>query len=496
MKKSKFILVSLLIGMISIISSGCSAKSNMKTNTDGSGTFSCKYSIEKKIYTEKNYTKISSSQELVQQLKKKVPKGTDLKFNLDTKSSKTEDIITASFTYSSIAEFEKKITALSNAIDESDAGSTLDKFNLTEKDLEKYADIYDTKKVISNSLANYLKKNNIKYDTNSANFKLLVSEIDSIINDENISSNEENNSNSDDYDDEDYDYTVIDDDDEDYGSDDEATYLAKIIKSNNKTTLRVSMDALMTLDDFITTTISEYITVKLDMDTIMKDTLTQIAELDEKACTELFNKVKLADAIKKIDLNKVDATTPVTNAPTKAPKDNTTVTPTEAPKNNTTVTPTEPPKNNTTVASTEAPKVTVSYDIDKLTEAQIKSIFSKEFKASLVKTYLELTDKYLDDILSNSFSSLNSLNSTDANALKNFTYTIDFAGTKQTYTILDLYEKVLDDEYISVTIPNKLGANQLDETPKTGDNSYGSHLLLVSFLLMTSIIIFKKVKQN
>ena len=45
MKKSKFILVSLLIGMISIISSGCSAKSNMKINTDGSGTFSCKYSI-------------------------------------------------------------------------------------------------------------------------------------------------------------------------------------------------------------------------------------------------------------------------------------------------------------------------------------------------------------------------------------------------------------------------------------------------------------------
>ena len=484
MKKSKFILVSLLIGMISIICSGCSAKSNMKTNTDGSGIFSCKYSIEKKIYTEKNYTKISSSQELVQQLKKKVPKGTDLKFNLDTKSSKTEDIITASFTYSSIAEFEKKITALSNAIDESDAGSTLDKFNLTEKDLEKYADIYDTKKVISNSLANYLKKNNIKYDTNSANFKLLVSEIDSIINDENISSNEENNNNSDDYDDEDYDYTVIDDDDEDYGSDDEATYLAKIIKSNNKTTLRVSMDALMTLDDFVTTTISEYITVKLDMDTIMKDTLTQIAELDEKACTELFNKVKLADAIKKIDLNKVDAITPVTNAPTTVPNNTTTAAPTKA------------PKDNTTVAPTEAPKVTVSNDIDKLTEAQIKSIFSKEFKASLVKTYLELTDKYLDDILSNSFSSLNSLNSTDANALKNFTYTIDFAGTKQTYTILDLYEKVLDDEYISVTIPNKLGANQLDETPKTGDNSYGSHLLLVSFLLMTSIIIFKKVKQN
>lgn len=45
--------------MISIISSGCSAKSNMKTNTDDSGTFSCKYSIEKKIYTEKNYTKIT-----------------------------------------------------------------------------------------------------------------------------------------------------------------------------------------------------------------------------------------------------------------------------------------------------------------------------------------------------------------------------------------------------------------------------------------------------
>ena len=139
----------------------------------------------------------------------------------------------------------------------------------------------------------------------------------------------------------------------------------------------------------------------------MKDTLTQIAELDEKACTELFNKVKLADAIKKIDLNnKVEATTPATNAPTTAPNNTTTVIPTKA------------PKNNTTVAPTESPKVTVSYDIDKLTEAQIKSIFSKEFKASLVKTYLELTDKYLDDILSNSFSSLNSLNSTDANALK------------------------------------------------------------------------------
>lgn len=484
MKKSKFILVSLLIGMVSIISSGCSAKSTMKANTDGSGTFSCKYTIEKKIFTEKNYTKISSSKELVQQLQKKVPKGTDLKFNLDTKSSKTEDIITASFTYSSIAEFEKKITALSDAIDESDAGSTLDKFNLTEKDLEKYTDIYDTRKVISNSLANYLKKNNIKYDTNSTNFKLLVSEIDSIINDENISSDEEDSDNSDKYDNEDYNYTVIDDDDDDYGSDDEATYLAKIIKSNNKTTLRVSMDALMTLDNFITTIISEYITVNIDMDTIMKDTLTQIAELDKKACTELFNKVKLADAIKKIDLNnKVEATTPATNAPTTAPNNTTTVIPTKA------------PKNNTTVAPTESPKVTVSYDIDKLTEAQIKSIFSKEFKASLVKTYLELTDKYLDDILGNSLSGLNNLNSTDANVLKNFTYTIDFAGTKQTYTILDLYERVLNDEYISVTIPNKLGSNQLDSTPKTGDSSYVSHLLLVSFLLMTTILVFKKMKQ-
>lgn len=484
MKKNKFILVSLLIGLITIISSGCSNKSTMKTNTDGSGTFSCKYTIEKKIFNEKNYTKISSSKELVQQLQKKVPKGTDLKFNLDTKSSKTEDIITASFTYSSIAEFEKKITALSDAMDKADAESTLDKFNLTEKDLEKYADIYDTKKVISNSLANYLKKNNIKYDTTSTNFKLLVSEIDSIINDENISYNEEDNDNSDDYYDEDYDYTVIDDDDEDYGSDDEATYLAKIIKSNNKTTLRVSMDALMTLDNFITTIISEYITVNIDIDTIMKDTLTQIAELDKKACTELFNKVKLADAIKKIDLNnKVEATTPATNAPTTAPNNTTTVIPTKA------------PKNNTTVAPTESPKVTVNYDIDKLTEAQIKSIFSKEFKASLVKTYLELTDKYLDDILGNSLSGLNNLNSTDANVLKNFTYTIDFAGTKQTYTILDLYERVLDDDYISVTISNKLGANQLDRTPKTGDSSYVSHLLLVSFLLMTSILVFKKMKQ-
>lgn len=484
MKKNKFILVSLLIGLITIISSGCSNKSTMKTNTDGSGTFSCKYTIEKKIFNEKNYTKISSSKELVQQLQKKVPKGTDLKFNLDTKSSKTEDIITASFTYSSIAEFEKKITALSDAMDKADAESTLDKFNLTEKDLEKYADIYDTKKVISDSLASYLKKNNIKYDTNSTNFKLLVSEIDSIINDENISSDEEDSDNSDKYDNEDYNYTVIDDDDDDYGSDDEATYLAKIIKSNNKTTLRVSMDALMTLDNFITTIISEYITVNIDMDTIMKDTLTQIAELDKKACTELFNKVKLADAIKKIDLNnKVEATTPATNAPTTASNNTTTVIPTKA------------PKNNTTVAPTESPKVTVNYDIDKLTEAQIKSIFSKEFKASLVKTYLELTDKYLDDILGNSLSGLNNLNSTDANVLKNFTYTIDFAGTKQTYTILDLYERVLNDEYISVTIPNKLGSNQLDSTPKTGDSSYVSHLLLVSFLLMTTILVFKKMKQ-
>lgn len=484
MKKNKFILVSLLIGLITIISSGCSNKSTMKTNTDGSGTFSCKYTIEKKIFNEKNYTKISSSKELVQQLQKKVPKGTDLKFNLDTKSSKTEDIITASFTYSSIAEFEKKITALSDAMDKADAESTLDKFNLTEKDLEKYADIYDTKKVISDSLASYLKKNNIKYDTNSTNFKLLVSEIDSIINDENISSDEEDSDNSDKYDNEDYNYTVIDDDDDDYGSDDEATYLAKIIKSNSKNTLRVSMDALMTLDNFITTIISEYITVNIDMDTIMKDTLTQIAELDKKACTELFNKVKLADAIKKIDLNnKVEATTPATNAPTTAPNNTTTVIPTKA------------PKNNTTVAPTESPKVTVSYDIDKLTEAQIKSIFSKEFKASLVKTYLELTDKYLDDILGNSLSGLNNLNSTDANVLKNFTYTIDFAGTKQTYTILDLYERVLNDEYISVTIPNKLGSNQLDSTPKTGDSSYVSHLLLVSFLLMTTILVFKKMKQ-
>lgn len=484
MKKNKFILVSLLIGLITIISSGCSNKSTMKTNTDGSGTFSCKYTIEKKIFNEKNYTKISSSKELVQQLQKKVPKGTDLKFNLDTKSSKTEDIITASFTYSSIAEFEKKITALSDAMDKADAESTLDKFNLTEKDLEKYADIYDTKKVISDSLASYLKKNNIKYDTNSTNFKLLVSEIDSIINDENISSDEEDSDNSGKYDNEDYNYTVIDDDDDDYGSDDEATYLAKIIKSNNKTTLRVSMDALMTLDNFITTIISEYITVNIDMDTIMKDTLTQIAELDKKACTELFNKVKLADAIKKIDLNnKVEATTPATNAPTTAPNNTTTVIPTKA------------PKNNTTVAPTESPKVTVSYDIDKITEAQIKSIFSKEFKASLVKTYLELTDKYLDDILGNSLSGLNNLNSTDANVLKNFTYTIDFAGTKQTYTILDLYERVLNDEYISVTIPNKLGSNQLDSTPKTGDSSYVSHLLLVSFLLMTTILVFKKMKQ-
>ena len=53
--------------------------------------------------------------------------------------------------------------------------------------------------------------------------------------------------------------------------------------------------------------LSEKFKIDLDMDTIMKDTLTQIAELDEKACTELFNKVKLADAIKKIDLNKAKA---------------------------------------------------------------------------------------------------------------------------------------------------------------------------------------------
>ena len=163
MKKSKFILVSLLICIVSILCSGCTGSSNMNMNTDGSGTFSCKYSIEKKIYSEKNYTKISSSKELVNEMKKKVPKGTDLKITLDTKTSKTEDIINVSFTYSSIAEFEKKIDLLTTAIDNSASSDTLDNLKITEKDYEKYNDIYNTEKVISTSLATHLKKNNINF---------------------------------------------------------------------------------------------------------------------------------------------------------------------------------------------------------------------------------------------------------------------------------------------------------------------------------------------
>lgn len=445
MKKIRGHLTFLLILLIGVLCSGCSSHSTMKANKDGSGTFSCKYSIDKKIYTSSTYVTIKNSKDLVTQLQKKLPKGTNVKFTLDTTSSKTYDYITASFTYSSLEELDKKASLLLDSQEESANTPSID-----EKEINKYIDSIDEDKILSDSLSSYLKDKNIVIDETSASYKLMFTELKTIFNkidtelENDLETGLENSLETEGNITED---TLLsnyeeDDNDEDYNiddilasleDDDTSQLTSKIINNKTKNALLINPDSIIALDTYISYVITDYATSKINIDKMMKELVDKSIDLNKKIYKEVFTQLKIEDTFK---------------------------------------------------------------DISTLTEEQTKAIFTDEYKTNISKIYKASSEKHLEEFIAdytgNILTTLNGNQLTDAIVNK---YTIEYAGKNRTYTLEELMYNIDDEGYVSLTNLKKGAATQLDETPKTDDTSnFILHILLAGFMLASVLIVALKIK--
>ena len=437
MKQIRGNLVLVLILLIVALCSGCSSHSTMKVNKDGSGTFSCKYSIDKKLYTSSTYVTIKDSKELVAQLEKKVPKGANVKFTLDTTSSKTQDFITATFSYSSLQEFDKIASILTEA---AEAEVPNDSSFITEETVKKYFDSIDTDKVLSDLLVSYLKENKIEADVNSANYKIVFAELKAIFDKVDVEIEKELSAEDDQLTSEN---ALQSESDEDYNIDDILSNTddydegitpttSKIVNNSSKNALLVNADSLMALQGYTSSVITNYISTKIDIDKILKELVAKEIEINTNICKDVFAELKLQDTFK---------------------------------------------------------------DISTMTEDQTKAIFTDAYKANVTKVYKttakNYTDKFINEYTDNMTTILNnSSKSLDSMDIK---YTIDYAGKSRTFSLEELAYNTSDNGYVSITIGSAI---QLDNTPKTGDSSsLGLHILLAIFMVSSMIIVSKKLKS-
>ena len=89
-----------LLGVISIGVSGCGPDISIGMNEDKSGSYECKFCLDKNYISESGNINASNVDEVVEVLDSKFDKSLNLKIEVDKTSQKDKDIIVVSYDYS------------------------------------------------------------------------------------------------------------------------------------------------------------------------------------------------------------------------------------------------------------------------------------------------------------------------------------------------------------------------------------------------------------
>lgn len=172
MMKKKIILF--VVMLVAIMCVGCtspdSKDNSLVMDKNGKGTFSTKFGFDKSYFEQSKYGMKKSMTEYVDEVKTLVPAELGIKFETDTSSNSKYSYVTVSIDFDSIEDLNNKANAIMK--------ETNKLYDNGGKDMTfvDYSNIFD-KAVSSNTVdqefQNCLKSNGISYDVNTNQYKIL-----------------------------------------------------------------------------------------------------------------------------------------------------------------------------------------------------------------------------------------------------------------------------------------------------------------------------------
>lgn len=458
MKRVVKLLTMMLFVVTAIMCTGCSVNSNIKMTEEGKGTQEVKIGVDKAIFKEE-YMKVSSTEEIANLIKNKI---SDSRINVtvDTKSSSTMDYIVASFVYDSVEEMDALIQKFGDKVEALDIAGLED---VVDDESEE-----DVEKTHVEALKEYFDANGITYTADSEGFNKFVALFEKAMDSE----------------DEDEDSTddlgalsaLFDlaegleglEDIEDFDDDESEEFLKTIIeKKENSSQLKIGADNVNAFAGYIVAIMISDMNSMFDIDKMSNDIVEAMLLEDKNDYLTAFNKVNLADAVKKVLVQ-------------------------------------EKTEDTDNVDTNEEAGTTCN--IDAITDEQLNNIFTKDLVNAIKKAYYGDDEEDIDfdeEDVDIDFSDMLD-DSQDV-----LTSTITYGNQEVKLSVEDLIEFADEDGYITIDSVKGLispddSANlsqanhvdDVDDTPKTGDKVnillFGIVGILAAMVAVGSVYVYKK----
>ena len=330
MKRSN-ISVYFIMCIVMMMLTGCHSSTKVEFNKEGRGTYTTV-----SYFDEQMIEKLPQMEEIIRE---NIPEGVNI--SVSTKVVDGKAAIETSIKYDSLDDFNEQLVILNDLIE--DYADTIDNMeygsanNINDEDIdkkiyklvneyvEKSVNVYLEEETFSYALKDYLRSNGIYIEENSNMYRKILKLIMSVVRiDEEIVeelSNEYTDEivDEDEYINEDFwhnnEYDNWDDEDAEYeidGPSIEKEGYAFFQKNNNEKVLKVHIDSLIIISEFISYVLQMNLSEELMNEvTQYMDMMTELESVDEERC-ELYNKVfteiglaeKLKSAVEDINLDK------------------------------------------------------------------------------------------------------------------------------------------------------------------------------------------------